>query len=802
MMNRQPKVSVIIPIYNVEKYLDRTLYSATNQTLKELEIICVEDSSTDNSKEILEKYAESDPRIRCIWHTQNLGVSVSRKQAIQLATGKYIMFLDGDDVLDICACRELYHVIEKEQSDIVQFGTEVEPIGDIQENELKTVKDLLVPFLGCLSAKRPGEITNECFYYKKFNFSLWNKIYRTDVVKNAIEYYADARFNISEDMYLFFLISFFSKTYVGIQKKYYRYQFGAGITGGVRTLNDVRFKDKVNQGKILKLLRDFSDEYDPSNTTELALCQIEKTFVEDVSYNWFWHGNELKFKDNLRYACENFGDFEIMSRVLEMYYKCGYTKQHAVIERIQETYSFEKNRKIKTIGIFYFRMNNGGIEKVISKLMPIWMARGYRIVLFTEEFPSAEDYPYPDEVKRVVLPSICDADNNEIRTRMHYLCKMLQLYEVDTLVYHAWIWKYALVDILSAKASGVSVIMHMHSFFAQGLKSPEAHDAYDTVRITQIYRLCDAIVTLTETDKSWWSIHHSNVYKMLNPLPFELNQIEPTEVGQKTELLWIGRISREKQPVEALKIIRRVLDRGCPVKLRIIGRADDKEYYQEFLQIIEEQGLSSFVILSGYHLNVEPFYRNAAVMICTSEYEGFLMTLAESKAYGIPAVIYDLPNLDMVQQNRGMVIVKQGDFDAAAQAVIELMSDCDKRKLLGREARYSVEEMYSVDIAAQWDDLFSAIPNLEYKAKMEFSDQFHVAISMMIDFLSRGIEVRENELIWWKNQAQYKGNSLIQNETDIKDLTLELYRDGKIGFKYIIKYLLAWAKYKLLGKRA
>ena len=430
------------------------------------------------------------------------------------------------------------------------------------------------------------------------------------------------------------------------------------------------------------------------------------------------------------------------------------------------------------------------------------MARGYRIVLFTEEFPSAEDYPYSNEVKRVVLPSICDADNNEIRSRMHYLYKMLQIYEVDTLVYHAWIWKYALVDILSAKVSGVSVVMHMHSFFAQGLKSPAAHDAYDTARITQIYRFCDAIVTLTETDKSWWSIHHSNVYKILNPLPFKLNQIEQTEVEQKTELLWIGRISREKQPVEALKIIRRILDRGYPLKLRIVGRADDKEYYQEFLQVIEKQGLSGSVILSGYHLNVEPFYKNTAVMICTSEYEGFLMTLAESKAYGIPAVIYDLPNLDMVQQNRGMVVVKQGDFDAAAQAVIELMSDCDNRKLLGREARYSVEEMYSVDIAAQWDDLFSDISNLECKKKMEFSDQFHVAISMMIDFLARGIEVRENELIWWKNQAQYKGNSLIQNETDMKDLTLELYRDGKIGFKYIIKYLLAWAKYKFSGKKA
>lgn len=800
-MERQPKISVIIPIYNVEKYLDHTLYSVTNQTLDELEIICVEDSSTDTSKEILQKYVGRDTRFRCIWHNQNFGVSVSRKQAIQLATGKYIMFLDGDDALDIRACRELYHVIEKEQSDIVQFGTEVEPIGKIQAAELRMVESSLVPFLGHLTAKRPGDITNECFSEKKFNFSLWNKIYRADVVKNAIKYYADVRFNISEDLYLFFLISFFSKTYVGIQKKYYHYQFGAGITGGMRVLNDVRFQDKVQQGDILRFLREFVREYDPSNTTEPALKQIENDFAEDVSYNWFWNGNELKSKDSLRYACEKFEDFEILSRILEAYYKCDYAKQHNVISRIQETYVFEKCKKAKTIGVFYFRMNNGGIEKVISKLIPIWMSKGYRVILFTEEFPSADDYPYPREIKRVTLPKICNGDKHEIRIRMHYLRKMLQLYEVDVLVYHAWIWKYALVDILSSKAAGVSVVMHMHSFFAQGLKSAAAHDAYETVRITQVYKLCDAIVTLTETDKSWWSIHHSNVYKMLNPLPFELDQIKPTEVEEKTELLWIGRISREKQPIEALKIIRRIVDSGYNVKLRIVGRADDKKYYHELLQTIEKQELSDSVILSSYHLDVEPFYRNAAVIVCTSEYEGFLMTLAESKAYGIPAVIYNLPNLDMVQQNKGMVIVKQGDFDAAAQAIIELISDCEKRKTLGIEARQSVEKIYSVDIASQWDNLFSDIAILGCQTKVEATGYVQIALNMMLDFLAKGIEARENERIWWMNQALSKENCLIQNGADMKDLTLELYRDGKIGFKYIMKYLFAWIKYKLSGKK-
>lgn len=801
---KQPKISIIVPIYNVENYLNRTLYSATNQTLKEIEIICVDDNSTDSSKDILKKYAERDHRIKCIWHNQNIGVGISRKHGIQIAKGKYIMFLDGDDALDLNACRELYHIIEKEHSDIVQFGTKVEPIGEIQENEINKLENFLNPFLGGrLVAKRFGDITNECFSNKKFNFSLWNKIYDTNVVKNAVQYYSDSRFNIAEDLYLFFLISFLSKIYVGIKDKYYYYQFGAGITGGTRKLNDMRFRDKVNQGDILRLLRKFVDEYDPAYNTEPALKQIEKIFTEDVTYNWFWHGSEMSsIKNSLKYACDKFDDFEIISRVLEMYYGCEYKKQHSIIEQIQDSYDFIECKTIKTIGVFYFRMNNGGIERVISKLIPIWLSKGYKVILFTDELPSSEDYPYPKQIKRITLPKICDTNKDEFKARMQYLNRMIQLYEIDTIVYHAWIWKYALVDILAAKISGVSFIMHIHSFFAQGLKSASANDAYETVRISQVYKLCNAIVTLTETDKNWWSIYHPYVYKMLNPLPFKINEIEQTKVSQKKELLWIGRISREKQPIEALKILQRIIDSGYDIKLRIVGHADDKEYYKEFLEVIEKQGLKDSVILSGYHVNVDQFYKNSAVILCTSEYEGFLMTLAESKAYGIPAVIYNLPNLDMVQQNKGMVVVKQGDFNAAAQAVIDLIADCKKRELLGIEARHSIEKIYSTDIAAQWDDLFSSISN-DQKNQMSTvdMDQIRIAMNMMQDFLAKGIETRKNELIWWKNQALSKRENIVQGGVDVKDITLELYRNGEMGFRYIIKYFIAWAKYKIYRKK-
>ena len=92
------KLSVVMPVYNVEDYLDEALNSAENQTYKDMEIICVNDGSTDNSLAILEKHAKKDKRIKVI-NQENQGVSKARNAGMKAATGKYIYFFDSDDVL-------------------------------------------------------------------------------------------------------------------------------------------------------------------------------------------------------------------------------------------------------------------------------------------------------------------------------------------------------------------------------------------------------------------------------------------------------------------------------------------------------------------------------------------------------------------------------------------------------------------------------------------------------------------------------------------------------------------------------
>lgn len=113
-----PKVSIIVPVYNVEQYLEKCLNSLINQTLTDIEIICVDDCSTDNSYKILKKYAKQDSRITILKNKKNSGQSVSRNIAIDKAKADYIMFCDSDDWFEPTMCEHMLELIIKKHSDL------------------------------------------------------------------------------------------------------------------------------------------------------------------------------------------------------------------------------------------------------------------------------------------------------------------------------------------------------------------------------------------------------------------------------------------------------------------------------------------------------------------------------------------------------------------------------------------------------------------------------------------------------------------------------------------------------------
>lgn len=119
-----PKVSVVVPIYNVEKYLEEALDSIINQTLQEIEIILVNDGSTDNSFKIIEKYQNKDKRIKVI-DQENQGQSIARNEGLSIAKGKYIYFMDSDDLIEQKTLEICFNKAEKEGLEVLCFDGEV-----------------------------------------------------------------------------------------------------------------------------------------------------------------------------------------------------------------------------------------------------------------------------------------------------------------------------------------------------------------------------------------------------------------------------------------------------------------------------------------------------------------------------------------------------------------------------------------------------------------------------------------------------------------------------------------------------
>ncbi len=123
-MKYDVEISVIVPVYNVSKYLEKCLESIRNQTFKDFEVICINDGSTDNSLEILNKYAEDDKRFVVV-SQENQGQGAARNNALKMARGKYIVFVDPDDWIELNMLEELIKAFEQTKAEVVEFNRHI-----------------------------------------------------------------------------------------------------------------------------------------------------------------------------------------------------------------------------------------------------------------------------------------------------------------------------------------------------------------------------------------------------------------------------------------------------------------------------------------------------------------------------------------------------------------------------------------------------------------------------------------------------------------------------------------------------
>lgn len=221
-----PKVSVIVPIYNVEKFLPRSVDAIRNQTLKDIEIILVDDESPDNCPQMCDEYKKNDNRIKVI-HKKNGGLGYARNSGLDVATGEYVLFVDSDDYIDYDMLEIMYSTAKSHNVDFVRVdnyketmdgkilnSNYVPPLREGLYNQQELRNDLLYPQFGM----GPNDNGN-----KYVSCSVWRNLYKKDIIDTNKIRFVSERELISEDIPFNLEFMMNCKSAFVINRKFYHY---------------------------------------------------------------------------------------------------------------------------------------------------------------------------------------------------------------------------------------------------------------------------------------------------------------------------------------------------------------------------------------------------------------------------------------------------------------------------------------------------------------------------------------------------------------------------------------------------
>lgn len=272
MIKKQtPYFSIVVPVYNLEKSIRFTLGSLLNQTYQNIQVIAVNDCSTDDTGKILDDYARLNKNLVVIHNKKNQGVHCARMKGVHAANGTYIIFVDGDDSLILNACEILYSQINRCDCDVYEYGYIRQPNNDIQmppRDNRERIAALLDP-------------------ENTYSPTIWNKVYKAQMLKNAFSNMNPFYANAAEDVYESIVIAHYAENYGIIDYALYNYNVGNGISTRTQTL-------KTNKNYfsfmhiVTKEIKDFLLQHVPEHADKIL--DVERRFVNDAVY-WFIEGN-------------------------------------------------------------------------------------------------------------------------------------------------------------------------------------------------------------------------------------------------------------------------------------------------------------------------------------------------------------------------------------------------------------------------------------------------------------------------------------------------------------------------------
>ncbi len=350
-----PKISVIIPVYNVEKYLNKCMDSIITQTFKDIEIICVNDGSTDKSRQILEEYKNRDSRIKIV-DKENGGLSSARNAGMKVATGDYYAFIDSDDWIDKTMFEKMYKNITELNSDIAICAVNL--FDDSKSQIIEADEYFSLKFFD-------ESFDNRVFSYKDTKPFLmdvcvmaWNKLYKRSFIEKCQAKFPDGL--IFEDGPFFFSI-FFKTQRVSIVREFL-YFYRINRSGSIVQKGGKQYLDIIN---VVNLMYENLKKSDIFEDVKYNFWQRK---ADDIIYRYELIDLKLKSKFSKKFkneSCllkENVFDFGKINQEMPITYRniCIIRSQSGIIAFYMRKFKIRLMYKIMQVlytepNIYYFK---------------------------------------------------------------------------------------------------------------------------------------------------------------------------------------------------------------------------------------------------------------------------------------------------------------------------------------------------------------------------------------------------------------------------------------------------------------
>lgn len=668
-MNFNPKVSIIIPVYNGSNYIRKAIDSALNQTYQNIEIIVVNDGSKDNTEEICKGYGD---RIK-YFKKENGGVATALNFGISKMKGEYFSWLSHDDEYDknkiFCQVNALKkisdrktvigcnHLFIDENSNILYKEKKID-----NKNEYSVTNALKYLFLG---------------YVQGCDLLIHKDIFEDIGV-------FDAKLPTTQDFDLWFRM--FQKYKLLILPKYLVFSRSHNEQGSKAGLEaHIKECDSLWIGFDKKL----------SANEKKEIYGSEFLFYKTIFYKL---NNDSLYEEAKKYYRKKY--LKIIGNEFDLYDE----KENLFPVSNDELKVITKESKTKPrlfFPIYGTWKDRGGLTKIVSVVMNELVGK-YDIYLLS--YGDYElGYHLNSKIKKMMIKVPFDQEQ---------ILNLQLLLQIDIYIGTINCISSYYCDYLLCKKYNIKTIAWNHEFYFLPYYNSEFNEA--VLKRNEVYKSVDLVLWLNSFSGYAYQMFNDNGMVLRNPLSFSKNNNKKEKKEQV--LIAVGRFDDPRKNLDLLLyIFAKILQFFPNITLNILGNYDLKMYSKKYNKTIEEiikdlKITEKNLKFLGHVNNPQHYYESASINLMPSYWEGFGLIINEAALYEVPSIVFDGSGFeDLIDNDETGYIVEKDNIDEYANKIIELLNNRKKLLDLGKNALKRTE-YYEISVVMKiWEDLIEKL---------------------------------------------------------------------------------------------